>query len=175
MKAILKAGAILVFTLSASLSHATPVKMSWDDLRFLIGEWEAIGQGKPDEAKGGFSFAFDLQGKIIVRRNYAEYPAMAGRPAAKHEDFMVIYADDTSDQTRASYFDSEGHVINYKVELSADHQVVTFLSDPLPSKPQYRLTYTKLKDGTLGGKFEIAPPGQPEAFKNYLEWVSRKR
>ena len=65
--------------------------------------------------------------------------------------------------------------INYKVAAADDGQRVTFVSDPSQSEPRYRLSYAKSKDGTLNGKFEIAPPGQPEAFKTYLEWVSHKK
>jgi len=67
-----------------------PTKNSLDDLRFLIGEWEGVGGGGPGEGKGVFSFAFDLQNKAIVRKNYAEYPATASRPAVRHEDLIVI-------------------------------------------------------------------------------------
>ena len=88
---------------------------------------------------------------------------------------MVIYIDATSNQILATYFDTEGHQINYVVILSSDRQAATFLSEPSQSKPRYRLSYAKLKDGTLNGKFEIAAPGRPHAFKNYLEWIARKK
>ena len=150
-------------------------KVSLEDLRFLIGAWEATGEGGPGVGKGVFSFAFDLQNQIIVRKNYAEYPATASRPAVKHEDLMVIYIDATSNQILANYFDTEGHQINYIVMLSADRQTATFLSESSQSQPRYRLSYAKLKDGRLNGKFEIASPGRPETFKNYLEWIARKK
>lgn len=148
---------------------------SLDDLRFLIGEWEGVGGGGPGEGKGVFSFAFDLQNKAIVRKNYAEYPATASRPAVRHEDLIVIYLDHTSNQILANYFDSEGQQITYKVMPSADQEAATFLSEKSGSQPRYRLSYAKLKDGTLRGRFEIASPGQPEAFKTYLEWTARKK
>jgi hypothetical protein len=61
------------------------------------------------------------------------------------------------------------------VTLSSDHEGVTFLSEPSTSQPRYRLSYEILKEGALRGKFEIAPPGQPNAFKTYLEWSARKK
>lgn len=148
---------------------------SLDDLRFLIGDWEGVGEGGPGAGKGVFSFAFDLQNKAIIRKNYAEYPATANRPRIRHDDLMVIYFDGVSHQIRANYFDSEGQQINYQVTPSSDNEMVTFLSQPSGSQPRYRLSYKKLKDGMLGGKFEIAPPGQPEAFKTYLEWSGRRK
>ena len=148
---------------------------SLDDLRFLIGEWEGVGGGGPGAGRGVFSFAFDLQNKAIVRKNYAEYPPAADRPAVRHDDLMVIYLDRASNQILANYFDSEGQQIIYKMTSSSDHEAVTFLSEPSALKPRYRLTYRRVQDGTLNGKFEIAPSGQPEAFKTYLEWTARKK
>ena len=150
-------------------------KPSLDDLRFLIGEWEGVGGGGPGVGKGTFGFEFDLQNKIIVRKNYAEYPATANRTAIKHDDLIVIYFDETSNQIRANYFDSEGQQIHYGVTPSSDHEAVTFLSELSASQPRYRLSYKKLKDGTLSGTFEISPPGQTDAFKKYLEWAARKK
>jgi hypothetical protein len=84
---------------------------SLDDLRFLIGEWEGVGGGGPGSGKGIFSFMFDLQSKAIVRKNHAEYPASAARPAVRHDDLMVIYLDGASNEIMANYFDSEGQQI----------------------------------------------------------------
>jgi hypothetical protein len=132
------------------------------EIRSQIGEG-GMGEGGPGAGKGVFSFAFDLQNKVIVRKNHAEYPSAANRPAVRHDDLMVIYLDRASNQILANYFDSEGQQISYKVTLSSDHEAVTFLSEPSTSEPRYRLSYGKLKDGALRGKFEIAPPGQPNA------------
>lgn len=159
----------------SSVVAQTSTPNSLDDLRFLIGEWEGVGAGGPGAGRGVFSFEFDLQNKAIVRKNYAQYPPTADRPAVRHDDLMVIYFDRASNQILANYFDSEGQQITYKVTPSLDHEAVTFLSEPSASQPRYRLTYRKVKDGTLNGKFEIAPSGQPEAFKTYLEWTARKK
>ena len=173
MRLLSVATGLLLIINSVVAQKSTP--NSLDDLRFLIGEWEGVGAGGPGAGKGVFSFAFDLQNKAIMRKNYAEYPATANRPAVMHEDLIVIYLDHTSNQILANYFDSEGQQITYKVTPSTDHEAVTFLSEPSAVQPRYRLTYRKLQDGTLNGKFEIAPPGQPEAFKTYLEWTARKK
>jgi hypothetical protein len=77
--------------------------------------------------------------------------------------------------TVSSYFDTEGHQINYKITPASDGQSVMFISDASQSQPRYRLSYVKSKDGRLEGKFEIAPPGQPEEFKTYLQWTSNKK
>lgn len=166
--------ATLLLLINPVLAQKAPTNLL-DNLRFLIGEWEGVGGGGPGMGSGTFSFAFDLQNKAIVRKNHAEYPATAGRPAVGHDDLMVIYLDGASNQILANYFDSEGQQISYRVMPSSDHEAVTFLSGTSTPRPRFRLSYRKLKDGTLSGKFEIAPPGQPEAFKTYLEWSARKR
>lgn len=170
----LSTAAILFLLLNTVVAQKSTTN-SLDDLQFLIGEWEGVGVGAPGAGNGIFSFAFDLQNKAIVRKNHAEYPARADRPGVRHDDLMVIYLDGASSQIMANYFDSEGQQITYKVMPSADQGAVTFLSEKSGSQPRYRLSYAKLKDGTLRGRFEIASPSQPESFKTYLEWTARKK
>jgi len=160
--------AIMFLALSAGAAAPPPDDDAWKPYRFLAGEWTGEGAGEPGKGSGGFSFAWDLQEKVLVRRNRSEYPAAQGRPAASHEDLMVIYRADGRGPTKAIYFDSEGHVINYAVTFSDDQRTLTFLSDALPATPRFRLSYTKFGDDSMKIKFEIAPPGKPDSFKTYL-------
>lgn len=157
------------------LTSAEPPASSWDQWRPLIGEWQAVGKGNPGEGAGGFSFAFDLQNKVLVRKSHTEYPTAQGRPAFSHDDLMVVYADEAAHTFRADYFDNEGHVIRYAAKFSPDSKTLTFVSDPAPSQPNFRLTYLKNPDDTLGIKFEIAPPNAPDKFKVYVEGSAHKR
>jgi hypothetical protein len=141
----------------------------WKDYGFLVGNWSGEGQGVPGQAQARFSFAPDLQGRILVRKHTAEIQPAGGRPASTHEDLMVIYHDSAGKGTRAVYFDSEDHVIHYVPTFAADKETVTFLSDELPNQPRFRLSYTKRGEGKLAIKFEFAPPGKPDAFKTYGE------
>jgi hypothetical protein len=167
---------VIVLSAATAVSAQVPSsKTALDDLKFLIGDWEAVGGGDPGVGKGGFSFTLDLQSKIIIRRSYADYPATTNRPAMRHDDLMVIYFDESAHQTFANFFDTEGHQIKYRVTTSADRQSVVFMSEPVQSQPRYRLSYTASRDGNLNGTFDIAPPGQPETFKNYLQWTGRKK
>lgn len=138
-------------------------------LQFLLGEWEALS--KPGES-GWTTFTREAQGRVIMRRNHADYVAANGRPASTHDDLMVIYQDGTV--LRADYFDNEGHIIRYTVQSSADGRV-TFVSEALANAPRYRLSYAKLLNGNVSGKFEIAPPGKPEAFTQYLVWEAKRK
>jgi hypothetical protein len=138
-------------------------------LRFLLGEW--VPDGSTPAGAGHFEFTSDVQGKVMIRRNHADYPAAKPRPAVNHDDLMVFYREG---DVRAVYMDSEGHVIHYRMEAKAPG-AVTFVSETVPDTPWFRLSYKKLPDGRLGGKFEIAPPGKPEEFKTYLEWTAKRK
>jgi len=137
-------------------------------LEFLLGDWEAVGTS-PGES-GAFIFSLAVQEKVIVRTNYAQYPARDAQPATRHDDLMVIFPEDGA--LKADYFDSEQHVIRYVVTPHGPTEVV-FVSEPRPSEPRYRLTYALGADKQLKGTFEIAPPGAAE-FKPYLTWSARK-
>ena len=140
---------------------------AWDSLHFLEGEWIGEGSGQPGQGTGGFSLRRELDGKILVRRNRAEYPATKDRPAYLHEDLMVIYPD----AKRAVYFDSEGHVIHYAIE--ADGKSAVFVSEPDPAAPRYRLTYRTTGADTISILFEVSQPGKD--FQKYIEAKARRK
>jgi hypothetical protein len=146
----------------------------WSPLSFLVGEWEGEGSGKPGQGSGGFTFTAELQNKVLIRKNYAEYPATKERPAFRHDDLMIVYRDDTGSQLHAIYFDSENHTISYAIKV-VDSNTVEFLSEAKPATPRYCLTYRKTSGDTLSIKFEIAPPGKPDSFATYIEAVCRRR
>jgi len=145
----------------------------WEPFRFLMGDW--VGEGKEGQGTGFFSLTPDLQGKVLVRKNHADLPAGKDRPAAVHEDLMVIYKSEDGKTAKAIYFDSEDHVINYTVTFSPDKQTLTFISAAAPHAPRFRLSYQKEAEDRVSIKFEIAPPGKPEEFKMYLEGKARKK
>lgn len=147
---------------------------NWDKWQFLLGEWVGEGGGDPGQASaGGFTFATDLQGAVLVRRNFAEYPASQDRPAFRHDDLMLIYPH--SGATQADYFDNEGHVIRYNVYVSSGGDTLTFVSDPEPLKPRFRMSYFKAGADSVRIRFEIAPPGQPDQFRPYVEAAAHKK
>ncbi len=142
----------------------------WGPAQFLIGRWTGEGTGQPGQGTGAFSFTPELQGAVLVRKSYAEYPPTAGRPAFRHDDLTIIYREEGSKQLRATYFDNEGHVIGYT--LKAIENGVVFTSDSPQTAMRYRLTYTNTGADRLKLKFEIAPPGKD--FNTYIESVARR-
>jgi hypothetical protein len=147
----------------------------WAVYRFLLGQWSGEGSGQPGQAKGEFSFALELGGKVMVRRNRAEISRGPDRPPAVHEDLMVIYPGEQGQPPRAIYFDSEGHVIQYTVRPSEKPRALTFLNEPSPSAPRFRLTYTEQDNEKVAIAFAMAPPGNPDAFKTYLEGTAQRK
>ena len=144
----------------------------WGPAQFLIGHWTGDGTGQPGQGTGSFSFTPDLQGKVLVRKSFAAYPAANGKPASRHDDLMIVYRDETSRQMRAMYFDSEDHVILYSVK-PADGGGVVFVTEGTPaSTMRYRLTYSSTGADRLKLKFEIAPPGKD--FATYLEGAAHR-
>ena len=139
------------------------------ELKFLMGDW--VADGPASAGTGHFEFTSDVQGKVLIRHNHAEIPAAKPKPAVPHDDIMMIYSEG---MVRATYVDSEGHVIRYTL-TPGPADTATFVSEAAPGTPRFRLSYRKLPDGRLGGKFELAPPDKPEEFKAYLEWTAKRK
>jgi hypothetical protein len=136
---------------------------------FLLGDWTAVPSAAGET--GGFSFTSDVQGHVIRRTNYADYPGAQGRPASRHDDLLVMAVD--NDVVRADYYDSEGHIIRYVVTSPGAGQAL-FESEARPNEPRYRLRYTLGADGMLSGQFDVAAPDKPTVFNRYLAWTARR-
>jgi hypothetical protein len=130
----------------------------WKGLAFLVGNWTGAGGGQPGQGSGKFSFRPDLNGQIMVRKN-----SNALDNGQKHEDLLVVYGDGPDSALRGMYFDSEGHVIRYRVTVPEPGRAV-FESEG--EGPRYRLSYW-LEGKVLKGKFEVGD-------RTYLEWGATK-
>jgi hypothetical protein len=169
---------ILVFVALLAGGHmfaqASKPQDPWAPLNFLLGEWEGVGTGTPGEAVGGTSFAFDLDKRILVRKNWAKYPPKPGdKTGLSHEDLMIIYTSSGESVLRAIYFDNEDYVINYTVLPLSNPGVVVFETDPAQKGPRFRLVYELNAAGTLKNVFLIASPG--EEFKVYAQGTLKKK
>lgn len=142
----------------------------WQALQFLFGKWTGTGGGQPGSGQGVFSFQPEVNNRIVVRRNSN---AIDSGPAAgsSHDDLLIIYLEAADDKPKAIYFDSEGHVIRYKLTIPHPNSVV-FESDGSQPGPGYRLSYV-LEGKNLNGKFEMAGSNKME-YKTYLSWTATK-
>lgn len=142
----------------------------WAGYRFVLGNWVGVGKGAPGEGSGWTSFESTLDGKALVRKNHAEYPAANGRPAVSHDDLLLLYLEGAA--VKGLYVDNEGHVIHY--DATSAPKTVTLTSVAVPKEPRYRFTYLLKDDGTVTARFEIAPPDAPTGFKTYVEGDIKK-
>jgi hypothetical protein len=165
----LAVGALLLLFVGSTGSAKEPAAL--EPLAFLIGEWPSSGAGQPGTTSGTAVFARGLQDRVIVRTSDAEYPGAPGQPASRHDDLMIIFVAPDGG-ARADYYDNEGHVIRYAVQVPTPGHAV-FLSEPVAGQPRFRLSYALDSAGALEGEFAIAPPGALDAFKAYLTWKSR--
>ncbi len=145
----------------------------WEAWKFLLGEWEGGHEGDPEQGYGRFSFSFELDQNILVRRNHTVFPTTSQRQGYTHDDLLIIYTE-LSGQKRAIYFDNEEHTIHYEVSISPNKKSIILQSDPVPSTPQFRFTYTSTGVDSLDAKFEMTPPGQLGSFFVYLEGSSKR-
>ena len=146
--------------------NAPPPPPDWGPWASLVGSWVAEGQtsGQPGEATaGGFTIEYQLDKRILVRRNFAEYPNY------RHDDLAVMTPG------HATYWDNEGHVIEYATEVLDEGRTLRWVSEPSAQAPRFRFTYKRLSPDRLGVIFEIAPPGQPDAFKVYTQATVRRK
>lgn len=111
---------ILIFTLSAAISALAQSATSSAGAKFgpqwqlLLGEW--TGEASSAGGAGYCAFRFELGDHILVRTNHAE---ITGRSGA-HDDLMVISPGPGEGQAQASYWDNEGHRIEYSASWSGD-------------------------------------------------------
>jgi hypothetical protein len=163
---------LLLISLIISFSRMSgqDVSASWDQFKWLLGDWSGEGSGRPGQGTGRFTFTLDLDCNVMIRKAFSEYPATDNKPAIIHEDIMIIYRDMSGKPDKAIYFDNENHVINYSV-TSSDNSVV-FLSDKKGTQPYFRLSYTKLGEDQVDTKFEVSQDGVN--FMVYIEGNSTK-
>jgi len=111
---------------------------------------------------------------VLLRTNYAEYPATKERPAYRHDDLMIVYQEPPAASLHAIYFDNEGHVIHYAVHIDPSARTAVFLSELEAGSPRYRLTYATKAPDTVSIKFEVASPEKPEQFRTYIEAAAKR-
>jgi hypothetical protein len=170
MKNIKLSSTIFLFLIPFFISY--PQESNLAKFKFLIGEWVGSGGGSiSGKGEGASIFKYDLDSNLIVRENYAQYPAQNDNPAYAHKDLMIIYYQPS--KPKAVYFDNEKHVINYNIEFS-DNKVI-FTSEEVKGIPQFRLTYEKEGDNKMKLYFDIAPPNAPGKFGSYLTAEMHKK
>jgi hypothetical protein len=156
-------------------SNAQQTTNPWSKWDYLLGEWIGDGKGEPGEGKGSFTLTSDLDKNVLVRINHTEYQPTKDRPALNHEDIMIVYSGNTGASAKAIYFDNEKHVINYIISYSDDGNDIILTSEAIEGTPRFRFTYKRIDANKIKTIFEIAPPGNPDAFNVYLEGTAHRK
>lgn len=146
----------------------------WHAWQFLKGKWVGEGSAEVGQGAGYCTFEPDLQNKAWIRRNHSEYPETKQRPKYVHDDIMVVYFDSATRQTRAFYYDTEGHAIQYTAAFSADDKTLTFLGDKQDGMPRFRLKYIRTTADQMALTLEVAQPSAPGDFHKIVEGELRK-
>jgi hypothetical protein len=149
-----------------------PATVDWGVLNQLVGHWIAdSGGGHPGATtRAEEVFTLELGGRILVRHDFSEYASANGAQATRHDGLLIFYPIGSRAFAAHSY-DNEGHVIDYAVVASDG--VITLTSAALAGTPRFRLTYLP-DNATMRIRFEIASPGQPEAFQLYVSGTTHR-
>ena len=122
MKTSFLLSAVLIIGLSNLFSQEP--NSTWDQLNYLTGNWIGEGSGSPGTGSGCFSFKYELDKNIMIRKSHSEYPGKKENTVIIHDDLMIIYIKDKDIPGKAIYFDNEGHVINYSIQFPDDSNIV---------------------------------------------------
>jgi hypothetical protein len=156
------------------LSKETEAQIISPDTAFapfndVIGNWFAEVSNDPLEGAGGFTFQFDLDKRILVRKFHMEFPATMEKPKAIHDDLMIIYTNEKGMPDKAIYFDNEGHSINYNVEVPDSGNTIVFTSEYFKKTPRLRMKYVLLDRNNLRLELELGDSDNGDNFRTYLE------
>ena len=142
---------------------------AWNKWDWLTGEWQGEGSGIPGEGSGTFSFTFDLDSNILVRRSHSDYSSGDFKRRIIRDDIMIIYLTN-GQPDNAIFFDNEGHTIKYTITYNDNSIVLT--SEPAPKSPAFRLIYEKINSSSVNTRFEMSRDGV--SFISYVEGISKK-
>lgn len=162
----------VIFLLLMTFYCQSQTQEKWHNFEWLIGEWKGEGSGQPGTGGGAFTFSYDLDKNIIVRRSHSEYDSGDKKSKVIHDDLMIIYPGSEEKSFKAIYFDNEKHVIEYSVSFNASDNSVILTSNRNANAPVFRLTYTPTGNGKVDTRFEMSPDGVN--FNIYIEGISRK-
>ena len=163
----------LFFTTTLSAQNVRPDSV-WTSCNYLMGDWIGEGDGATGKGSGEFSFHFDLDKNILVRKNHSQYAGEKGKPAT-HDDMMIIYPSAAGVPDHAIYFDNEGHTINYTIPFTNENKTIVFTSEKKPGAVTFRLSYIFSDASYVTIKFEVATPNNPDTFRNYISGTAHKK
>lgn len=147
-----------------------------EPLRYLLGDWiDESRTGQPGTAtSSGETWTVGLDGRILERRGWCDFPATDRRGAFRHEDLLIVYPEGEA-RARAIFWDNEGHTIHYNdVRPDPAAPGLRLMSEPAADGPQQQLEYAFEGPDRLRAMFALRMPRGIE-FVPYLRWTSVRR
>ncbi len=155
--------------------------LSLKSLDFLEGTWTAESPGSGGTPIGSYTFVTELNGHVL--RRYSTIDVACKDPvstACAHRDQMYVFQESPGAPLKAIYFDIEGHIVRYDVNLQHvegaynRRDTAVLLSEASALGPRFRLSYERNLDTQTGktsmsGRFETLL-ANGEWFTN-LQWA----
>lgn len=175
---IILISAVLLVTANTFFAQSNTNADIWQPMKYFVGEWEGIGNGKPGTSKVQRDYRFVLNGKFLQVQNRSEYAPQTANPKGEsHEDWGLISFDKARKQFVLRQFHVEGFVSQYvTTSISADGKTIVFTSESLENIPagwRARETYKIVSDDEFTETFELA--GQGKEFELYTENRLRRK
>ena len=160
--------ALAVFFLTAATasgqSAAQPADR-WAAVRFLIGSWEGVSEGRPGKGTSRRQYQLVLRDQLLEVRNTATYPPHEKNPKGEvHEDLGFISFDRGRKRLVFRQFHVEGFVIQYAQDETAAPGALSFTSeaiDNIPAGWRARESYVQHGPDEFEEIFELAAAGKP--------------
>ncbi len=160
----------MLFTASAGAQAPTQPD-PFESLRFFLGAWEGVGEGKPGKSKVSREYELVLEGRFIEVENRSLYAPQEGNPGEDHRDVGYISFDSARGKHVLRQFHVEGFVNQYVLESrSEDGKTLVFVTEAIENIPagwRARETYLLVGPDELVERFELAEPGKD--FELYTE------
>lgn len=142
-------------------------------LRFVAGDWTGTDGKGEVRSNGRFSIKSDVGGKILVRRDRAQYIG-SDRKTHQLEILVAMAPREDGHSFQANYFDSAGHVLNFVSKRVVPGSLIEFISDPVADPVIFRLVYEKAGPDGLRISFERADAKTPDAFAVVVAGTARR-
>ncbi|MCE1189522.1 MAG: hypothetical protein LWX56_10300 [Ignavibacteria bacterium] len=141
---------------------------------WLIGNWIGTGSGAPGFGTGEFSFSYELDSMVIIRKAHSTYPSRTEGKMLTHDDLLVVYKENDV-FCKAHYYDNEGHIIEYTISIPDTGNAVIFTSNAPAGQPIFRLTYIAYANQQVFIEFAISPTQTPAQFRPYVSGFARRK
>jgi hypothetical protein len=158
-----------------ALTLQSPSSDPWANMRFIVGNWDGVVNGRPGNGTVSRTYNFVLGNKFVQVRNKSTYPPQEKNPKGEvHEDWGFISYDSARKKLILRQFHVEGFVNQYVLQSESPSEVV-FVSEAIeniPSGWRARETYRRLGPDEFVERFDLAEPGKN--FELYSETRFRR-